>query len=1153
MDLNSSTLKTGLSLSVMGTLIVSGITSGLLLVIGRKDYPELHTILDTGMLLMSGVLALLLWEMISRVDRSFLRWSAISFAIASLFELVHALVSIEWSGPLQFIALNASTLRPSTWPPAALILPIGLGWSVWMLRRAKQGSLIFGLTLLLVTVGLVLLFSQLPRYSSPTWLGITRPALIPAPFLWAIVGWACWNWRSSDRLLPALTLMAIVLFLANVSMLYSRSPHDTPAMVAHLGRVTGYFVLLLSVMHLASVDMSERIRAEQALGLRARTDAALRKSQADLSLIVEGSPSALLLVDEEGLMTLVNNQAEQLFGYGRQELLGQRVEMLVPERYRSYHPGHRKLFSQHPTTRSMGAGRDLFGVRKDGSEVPIEIGLNPIQTHEGAFVLASIIDITERKRAEQQFRQVIESAPSGMVMVDQEGKIALVNTQIETSFGYTRDELLGQPIEMLIPQRFRAQHAIYRDDFIASPLVKSIGPGRELLGLRKDASEFPVEIGLSPMQTEQGTMVLGTVVDITERKLAELAAARLVAIVESSSDAIIGKDLDMLVTSWNAGAERMFGYSASEMVGQSISRLIPTQRRAEEERILSYIRQGENLEHFETQRVRKDGKLIDVSVTVSPIKDAEGKVVGASKVARDITERKQMEQARRASEERYRTLFDCAPDGIVIANSDGYYVDANASICRMLGYSRDELIGLHSSDIVTEEEAKHIEPALRVISAKTDYHREWQFRRKDGLVFAAEVVVTMMPDGNLLGMIRDITERKLVESAARQSEDRLDFALQVSETGAWDLDLVDRTAYRSVQHDRIFGYQTLLPTWTFEMFLDHVLPEDRDEVVNLFTRATADQGDWSFECRIRRVDGEIRWIWACGRHRFDQAGAPRKMSGIVQDVTERKRAELEILKLNEELEKRVADRTAQLQAVNEELEAFSYSVSHDLRAPLRHINGFSQALLEDYADKLDETGKGYLQEVRGASQEMARLIDDVLDLARVTRSEMRLQIVNLSELANSIVIDMQKGDGGRTVTVEIEEGMTTLGDRRLLQIMLINLLGNAWKFTSKGAEAEISFGQTQKAAEFVYFVRDNGAGFDMAYVDKLFVAFQRLHTVREFEGTGIGLATVQRIVHRHGGRVWAESALNQGATFFFTLANFKENGNGTKSDPAGGR
>jgi len=251
------------------------------------------------------------------------------------------------------------------------------------------------------------------------------------------------------------------------------------------------------------------------------------------------------------------------------------------------------------------------------------------------------------------------------------------------------------------------------------------------------------------------------------------------------------------------------------------------------------------------------------------------------------------------------------------------------------------------------------------------------------------------------------------------------------------------------------------------------------------------------------------------------------------------------------LERNVQERTAQLQTANKELESFSYSVSHDLRAPLRHIDGFSQALLEDYGDKLDDVGQGYLQNVRGASQQMAQLIDDILQLARVTRSEMRREAVNLSEIACSVVAELQNRDTGRAATIIVEEGLSTYGDHHLLRIMLTNLLGNAWKFSSKRAHAEITFGKEQKDGEETFFVSDNGAGFDMAYVDKLFGAFQRLHSADDFEGTGIGLATIQRVVRRHGGRVWAEGAVDRGAIFHFTLSNSGEANNGEHGDLAG--
>lgn len=253
------------------------------------------------------------------------------------------------------------------------------------------------------------------------------------------------------------------------------------------------------------------------------------------------------------------------------------------------------------------------------------------------------------------------------------------------------------------------------------------------------------------------------------------------------------------------------------------------------------------------------------------------------------------------------------------------------------------------------------------------------------------------------------------------------------------------------------------------------------------------------------------------------------------DISERKHTEDEIRKLNLELEQRVSERTRELEAANKELEAFSYSISHDLRSPLRSIDGFSQAVVEDYGDKLDENGKNYLNRIRAATQRMGRLIDDILKLSRVTRAEMQKQEVDLGQLAEAIMEEIRGSDAGRRVEVRIQQGMTAEGDPNLLNAMLTNLLGNAWKFTGKTSEPRIEFGCIVKDNKNIYFVKDNGAGFDMAYANKLFGAFQRLHSESEFAGTGIGLATVQRIIRRHGGRIWAEGVVNQGSTFYFTL------------------
>jgi PAS domain S-box-containing protein len=746
-------------------------------------------------------------------------------------------------------------------------------------------------------------------------------------------------------------------------------------------------------------------------------------------MVVEASPSGLLMVNEAGLITLANQRAEQLFGYSRLELIGQRMEILVPERYRAGHPGLRSGFFSHPSSRPMGAGRDLYGLRKDGREVPIEIGLNPIETGEGAFVLASIIDITERKRAESQFRQVIEHAPNGMVMVNREGKIAMVNAQIEKWFGYDRDELLGQSIDTLVPQRFHANHASYRNGFIAQPSTRAMGAGRDLYGLRKDGTEFPVEIGLNPIETEQGMMVLGTIVDITERKEAEEKLRRsqeqLAGLIGSAMDAIITIDEEQRIILFNSAAERMFLFPAEDAIGQRLDRFIPDRFRAAHQQHV----QGFGETHV-TRRsmgalgalygLRADGEEFPIEASISQIESDGQKLYTV--ILRDVSERKRAEEALKEQ----ARILDLAP--VLIRNLNDRIIFWNTGAEQMYGWKSEEAL---------EKVTQHL--------FKTEFPRP----------------------------LEEIKARLLSR-------------------GHWEGELV------------------------------HTTQDGRRLVI------------------------DSHWVL-----HSDAKGKPKAILEVNNDVTERKQAESEIRRLNEELEQRVADRTAQLQAANQELEAFSYSVSHDLRAPLRHINGFSQALLEDYAEQLDEDGKQYLHEVRGASQEMAKLIDDLLQLARVSRGEMRSEDVNLSELASSVIEELERLHGKRNVTIVIKEGLKVRGDKRLLRVMLTNLLGNAWKFTCRREQAEISFGQERQNGEGFYFVRDNGAGFDMNYANKLFGAFQRLHTAGEFEGTGIGLATVQRIINRHGGRIWAEGMVNEGATFYFTLPTFRETGDEKQSDSTG--
>ncbi len=551
------------------------------------------------------------------------------------------------------------------------------------------------------------------------------------------------------------------------------------------------------------------------------------------------------------------------------------------------------------------------------------------------------------------------------------------------------------------------------------------------------------------------------------------------------------------------------------------------------------------------------GEVRHLSVNASPLEqmaDEESGVIIS--IWRDVTERVRAEshrdatlEALRESEERYRGVAEDTPVLICRFLPAGEITFVNKTYCEYFARTPEELVGSTFLSLIPQADRETVMANISALTvespAQSHEHRvitpdgdvRWQRWTNRALFDAPGKIVVYQSIGE------DITERKRAEEELMKSERRFRSILDNSLDAVYKLNLETSTYdFASPSCEQVMGYTPdEFISWGVKGTISLMHPGDIERLAEHFDKLTANSATIEenispvIEYRFKHKKLGYRWMSDTRTVIFDDANNPTAIIGSVRDVTERKQIEDEIRLLNAELEQRVIERTAQLETTNRELEAFAYSVSHDLRAPLRSIDGFSQALLEDYTRDLDAEGQDYLQRVRKASQRMGQLIDDLLKLSRLTRGEMRREIVDLSALAQTITSDLQNTQPEHRTECLITPDLSATGDAHLLRVVLENLLGNAWKFTSKRTQARIEFGVTELEGESAYFVRDNGAGFDMAYADKLFDAFQRLHRMTEFPGTGIGLATVQRIIHRHGGRVWAEGAVEQGATFYFVL------------------
>jgi PAS domain S-box-containing protein len=756
----------------------------------------------------------------------------------------------------------------------------------------------------------------------------------------------------------------------------------------------------------------------------------------------------------------------------------------------------------------------------------------------------------ELRQSEARLRTIAEHIGEGLALYDQEDRLIFFNEPYrrmqETATANLRPGMLFESLAMDRGRVLKAMGEI--DDvnaFVAERVARHRNPdGSVIERCRPDGGYHLIREG----RTADGQIVV-SFVDITELKRREAALqeseGRFRAIFEQAGLGITLRDAHDRHSPWLTVNDRfcaMTGYSREELSAMSTADITLPEENGDADTNNAALVEGQVGSYSREKRIRcKDGSWLWVDLTVTVVPDMDGNPDHIIATYQDINARKLTEERLRESEGRLRAIIAAEPECVAIVAPEGDLLDMNPAGLRMLEAS--SLAEMRRWPFLNQVAPQFRRAFVRlqhsVLEGQTGV-LEFEAFGIHGKRCWLEIHAAPLHDASgkisaLLGIARDVTERRLAREALAAERNLL-------------RTVIDNLPDRIRAKDRNLRFMLANAAWLKARAPDRsevlglrnsdLLPPDIAARVEAEDRAVLESGQPS---PLREVmigsEKDPHWFVTAKMPLRDSAGNVTGLVAISRDVTDFKRRSLEVEKLNTELEARVVERTAQLTIANEELEAFASSVSHDLRAPLRHIDGMAAALIEDFGDDLDEAGHDYVTRIRGASQRMAALIEDLLRLSRVTRTALKIVDADLSEMAAVIAEDLKREYPGRQVVFTATPGMRVRGDAGLLRAALMNLLQNAWKFTGRQSQARVQFGSELRDGAMVYFVRDNGAGFDMAHADRLFGAFQRLHTEREFPGTGIGLATVRRIMRRHGGEVWAESVPDVGSTFYFTLGS----------------
>jgi len=722
--------------------------------------------------------------------------------------------------------------------------------------------------------------------------------------------------------------------------------------------------------------------------------------------------------------------------------------------------------------------------------------------------------IAQLEKAEEKFRGLLEAAPDAMVITNEKGEIVLINLQTERLFGYTRKELLGKHVEILIPHSLRGKHVTERAEYFKDPRTRAMGVGKELNAIKKNGESFPVEISLSLLSTAEGLLVSASVRDISERKKSEakLKKARndFQLLVSSVSDyAIFLLDKDGKVVSWNSGAENIKGYTADEIIGQSME-IFYTQEELEAGEPKRNLQMA--LEHgrYETEgwRLRKNGDAFWADVVLTPLYDEEEKFYGYAKVTKDITEKRNIDEQLRF----LATIADNIEDPVITTDNNSIITKWNAAAEKLLEWQSEEVVGKNSREILQGKyPGQSRESILEILQKDHFWHGEIIYHTKSGRAVNVLVTASHLKDASenvtgVLVLVRDITQRIEAEKKLKEFEyffnNSNDFSCIANAEGYFEI--------INPSFTKVLGYSP--DELSSKPFLHFVHPDDIDSTLEVYDQLKSGATVINFINRYRKNDG--RYLL------FDWNATPNPVTGklycIARDITDQKKAEEAIKKSNQELE------------------AFSYSVSHDLRTPLRAVNGYAKILEEDYNSLFDDEGKRLLLQVQNNALKMGKLIDDLLAFSRLGRKEVERAEIDMNMLVEQAIREISQSTSFHA-EIKLHKLLPVKADYALMLHVMINLISNAIKYSSKKEKPVIEIKSKLGKGEVIYSVKDNGAGFDMDYVHKLFGVFQRLHSDEEFAGTGVGLAIVQRIIHKHDGKIWAEGKVGEGATFYISL------------------